>query len=149
MTPCLHRWQAGDSHAEELLMEAVYAQLRARVRGKRLGGKERITMEQATLTATVEHEGSPEQLVNLDRALTQLAVQDERKGSLMEIAYFGGLEPAEAAAVLNVSTRTIQREMQFAKLWLKTAMRGQSRSAVRNFPSAAFRSGYDDLCCNR
>lgn len=97
---------------------------RARASAKRIGARKRISMEEAAMTVVMEQEAGPEQLLDLDRALTELAVQDARKGRLMEMIYFGGMEPEEAAAVLHVSLRTAQREIRFSKLWLKTAMQG-------------------------
>lgn len=95
---------------------------RARACSKRFDSKERISADQAALTVVIEQEIGPEQLLDLDRALTRLAAQDARKGRLMEMVYFGGMEPDEAAIVLGVSLRTVQREIQFSKLWLKAAM---------------------------
>lgn len=95
---------------------------RARARGKRFDGKDRVDFDEAAMTVAVEPGCEPEKLLDLDRALTQLAAQDERKGRLMEMVYFGGMNPDEAAAVLQLSPRTVQREVQFSRLWLKTAM---------------------------
>lgn len=80
---------------------------RARASDKRIGSRKRVGMDEVAITVVVEPEAGPERLLDLDRALTQLAVQDPRKGRLMEMVYFGGLEPDEAAAVLRLSLRTI------------------------------------------
>jgi RNA polymerase sigma factor (TIGR02999 family) len=95
---------------------------RARASDKRIGAKKRVDMEEVAMTVVVEPGAGPERLLDLDRALTRLAVQDPRKGRLMEMVYFGGMEPDEAAMVLQVSLLTIQREIQVSKLWLKAAI---------------------------
>lgn len=95
---------------------------RARACSKRFDNKGRMSVEQAAMTVVIEEEVGPEQLLDLDRALTRLSAQDARKGRLMEMVYFGGMEPEEAALVLGVSLRTAQRDIKFSKLWLKAAL---------------------------
>ena len=43
---------------------------------------------------------------------------DPRKSRVVELRYFGGLTEQEAAAVLRVSTETVQRDWRVAKVWL-------------------------------
>src|SRR5947199_98630 len=57
-------------------------------------------------------------LLALDEALTSLAAIDPRKSQLVELKYFGGLTTEEAAAVLGVSTPTVERDWRTAKIWL-------------------------------
>ena len=80
---------------------------------KRGGGVPRISLDDATIS--VEQGAN---LVALDDALDQLAKFDERKSRVVELLYFGGLENKEAAEVLGVSEKTIQRDWQMAKMWL-------------------------------
>ena len=54
----------------------------------------------------------------LDDALHALAAIDPRKSRIVELRYFGGLTIEEAAAVLGVSTPTVERDWHTAKLWL-------------------------------
>jgi DNA-directed RNA polymerase specialized sigma24 family protein len=48
-------------------------------------------------------------LVELDAALTRLAVEDPQAARLVELRYFGGLTSPEAAQVLGISPRTADR----------------------------------------
>ncbi|MEO8020005.1 MAG: ECF-type sigma factor [Pseudomonadota bacterium] len=62
-------------------------------------------------------------LVALDDALAALATLDERKSLVVELKFFGGLGNDDIAAALGVSTKTVLREWQVAKLWLLNELR--------------------------
>ena len=66
-------------------------------------------------------------LVALDDALKALAAIDERKSKVVELKFFGGLSVEETAEVLHISSDTVIRDWQFAKLWL---LRELSREGV-------------------
>ncbi|MDT7543083.1 MAG: hypothetical protein QOE33_2987 [Acidobacteriota bacterium] len=57
-------------------------------------------------------------LLALDEALERLAKVDERKARVVEMRFFAGLKEEEIAECLNVSTKTVERDWQMAKLWL-------------------------------
>jgi RNA polymerase sigma factor (sigma-70 family) len=59
-------------------------------------------------------------LIELDEALTALALFDERKSRVVEMKYFGGLSVEETAEVLQVSVITVARDWKLAKAWLYT-----------------------------
>jgi RNA polymerase sigma factor (TIGR02999 family) len=64
--------------------------------------------------------------VALDDALRALETLDPRKGRIVELRFFGGLDVKETAEVLSVSTDTILRDWRFAKSWLRRELtRGQ------------------------
>lgn len=58
-------------------------------------------------------------LVTLDEALTRLSALDARQGQIVELRFFGGLSVEETAAVVGVSERTIKREWQMSRAWLR------------------------------
>jgi len=58
-------------------------------------------------------------LIDLDRALGELSRLDERLVALIELRFFGGLTIEEAAAVLEISTATTEREWATARMWLR------------------------------
>ena len=62
-------------------------------------------------------------VVALDDALALLAAKDERKARVVELRFFGGLTNTQIAAALGVSTDTITRDWQMAKLWLRRELR--------------------------
>ena len=91
---------------------------RARRYQKRGGGALNVTFEEG-LVAT---DRSPD-LLALDDALDVLALQDERKAKVVELRFFGGLTNEEIAAALGISTDTVTRDWQMAKLWLRREMK--------------------------
>jgi RNA polymerase sigma-70 factor, ECF subfamily len=58
-------------------------------------------------------------VVALDEALQTLSVIDPRKSQIVELRFFGGLTLEETAEVLKVSSRTVLREWDLAKAWLR------------------------------
>ena len=79
------------------------------------GGKAvRVSLDDVLLAA--EQRGV--ELLALDRALDELARIDARKGRVVELRYFGGLNIEETAAVLNVSIDTAKRDWRMTKAWL-------------------------------
>ncbi len=88
----------------------------ARTRGyqKRGGNVVKVALDEALML-------SPEpdaDLVRLDDALNALTEIDPRKARVVELRYFGGLSVEETAEVLKVSTITVIRDWNMAKLWL-------------------------------
>ena len=63
-------------------------------------------------------------LVALDDALNALGRFDSRKHSIVELHYFGGLSIDETASAMDVSPKTVQRELRIAEAWLHHAMTG-------------------------
>jgi RNA polymerase sigma factor (TIGR02999 family) len=60
---------------------------------------------------------SPE-LLDLDRALDELAALDADKVKLVELRYFLGCTAEETAALMQISKATVDRELKFTKGWL-------------------------------
>ena len=88
----------------------------ARVRGagKRGGGVRNINVDEIAVVSP-----EPEQsIVALDLALEEFAKAAPRQAKIVELRYFGGLSEEEIAAVMRVSTRTVERDWQFARSWL-------------------------------
>ncbi len=57
-------------------------------------------------------------LIDLDRALQDLAGIDERLSRIVEMRYFGGLTVEEAAEVLGISDKTVKRDWSLARAFL-------------------------------
>jgi RNA polymerase sigma factor (sigma-70 family) len=57
-------------------------------------------------------------LIDLDRALIELAEFDPDQAKLVELRYFGGLTIEETAEVMGVSPATVKREWSIARAWL-------------------------------
>ncbi|PYT10187.1 MAG: RNA polymerase subunit sigma-70, partial [Acidobacteria bacterium] len=54
-----------------------------------------------------------------DEALSALSEIDERKGRVVEMRFFGGLNEKEIAEALTVSQETVRRDWRLAKSWLR------------------------------
>ena len=67
------------------------------------------------------------ELVKLHDSLTALFAVDPRKGQVVELRFFGGLNIEETAQVLNVSPDTVMRDWKFAKVWLLRELRSGVR----------------------
>ena len=65
-------------------------------------------------------------ILALDEALQRFAAIDPRKSRIVELRFFGGLTLEETAEVLNVSSRTIRREWELAKVWLSREMNAET-----------------------
>ena len=61
-------------------------------------------------------------LVALDDALDKLNGLDARQARIVELRFFGGLSVEETADIVGASTRTVKRDWQFARAWLKREM---------------------------
>jgi RNA polymerase sigma factor (TIGR02999 family) len=57
-------------------------------------------------------------LIALDDALNALAAVDPREAKVVELRFFGGLSAEETAEVLKISSKTVLRDWEHAKVWL-------------------------------
>ncbi len=95
----------------QILIEAA----RRRRASKRGGGD----VAMVTFDDSVADLGnSAEDLLALDEALQQLAALSPRQATMVEYRFFGGLDVAETARVLDVSEATVQRDWRAAKAYL-------------------------------
>jgi len=112
------RWQ-NRAHffaiAAQLMRRILVDHARSRQAAKRGGSDIKLPLE-ATMIAS---EGSEVDLVALDEALERLAAIDPQQGRVVELRFFSGLSVEETAEVLGVSTRTVKRDWNVAKAWLR------------------------------
>ena len=106
--------------AAQAMRRILIERARSRRSVKRGSGGERVSLEQI---ADVSADRAAE-LIALDDALTNLATIDPRKAQIVELKYFGGLTIEETAEVLEVSTPTVERDWQMAKIWLHRELKG-------------------------
>jgi len=64
-------------------------------------------------------------LLAVDEALEGLGRQDERAMRAVELHYFGGLTGQEIAESLEISQATVERDLRFARSWLRRELAGE------------------------
>jgi len=101
----------------QVLIEAA----RRRDADKRGAGFAPVTLDESTPIAT-----SAAELLELDAALEKLAALSPRQAALVECRFFGGMDVAETATLLQVSEATLLRDWRAARAWLATALRGEA-----------------------
>ena len=87
---------------------------RARLATKRSGRWARVALEAEAATVSPNHID----VLDLDAALDRLATFDARKSRIAEMKFFGGLSLEEMSKVLELSSKTVERDWQAARAWL-------------------------------
>jgi RNA polymerase sigma factor (TIGR02999 family) len=72
---------------------------------------------------------SPQDLLDLDDALTRFAAEEPAKAQLVQLRFFAGLSTPEAAAALGVSVATAERWWAYARTWLFSELSGGEENA--------------------
>lgn len=101
--------------AAQLMRRILVDHARAAAAEKRGGDATRFTLDEARLQLRQQKSVD---LIALDEVLQRLAKIDARKSRVVEMRFFGGLREDEIAECLGVSTKTVTRDWQMAKLWL-------------------------------
>jgi RNA polymerase sigma factor (TIGR02999 family) len=115
--------------AAKVMRRILVDHVRERQAVKRGGSDIRLPLEEALAVL-------PEQnldFVALDEALNRLAQIDAQQSEIVELRFFSGLSVEETAQVLDVSERTVKRDWNVAKAWLR-------RELTRGGPGGALAS---------
>src|SRR6266545_2980549 len=91
---------------------------RARSKGARKHGGDfrRLDFDQVALVG--DDEGSQDELLAVDEALTELEQHDAQTAQLVKLRYFGGLTHQAAADALGIGRRVADRLWALARAWL-------------------------------
>jgi RNA polymerase sigma-70 factor, ECF subfamily len=92
---------------------------RRRLSDKRGAGAEALPLSQAEGIGRTDRD---DDLVRVDEALTELGANDARQARIIEMTYFGGFGREEIASALDLSVSTVDRDLRFARAWLKDAL---------------------------
>lgn len=106
--------------AAEAMRRILVDHTRSRKADKRGGGRERVDLEQVEALADSREAVDYEKL---DRALNQLKAMDERRYQVVMLRFFAGLTEQQIAESLKVTTKTVQRDWNAAKVFLLMQMR--------------------------
>ena len=72
----------------------------------------------------IEMTAPADEMVAVHEALDALGLEDATAAEVVKLRYFVGLTIPEIAEVLGISPRSADRHWQFARAWLKGAIRG-------------------------
>lgn len=104
--------------ASQVMRQILVDYARSRRSDKRGGAMQKVQLDEAVVLAAAR----PPDVIALDQALTDLYAIAPRRGQIVELRYFGGLNIDETAEVLGVSSPTVEREWRSAKAWLLRAL---------------------------
>jgi RNA polymerase sigma factor (TIGR02999 family) len=105
--------------AAQMMRRILVDHARARQMVKRSGAWARVTL------AAADDGKAPRdvELLDLERALEELAEFDERKSRVAELRFFGGLSLEEMGEVLEISVATAEREWRATRAWLYSRLK--------------------------
>lgn len=108
------------AYAARVMRGLIIDDVRYRQAQKRGGGKVHLT----TLHTNVAHQRvvDAEELASLSDALDELAIHDPALAELVDLRYFCGFTFEEVGALRGVSDRTIKRQWQKARVYLRRAL---------------------------
>ncbi|MDJ0656361.1 MAG: sigma-70 family RNA polymerase sigma factor [Xanthomonadales bacterium] len=98
----------------QILVDAARGQFRA----KRGAGVKALPFDDERL----QTQSQAREIIAIDDALESLASLDEKLVRIVECRFFAGFTAQETAEILGTSVRTIQRDWQRARAWLKDEM---------------------------
>ncbi len=97
-------------------------QARRKQAGKHGGQRRRVTLDDVEISCNVD----ADDLLDIDAALTRLAVEDAQAASLIQLRYFGGgLSVEDAAASLGISRSTAYEHWAYARMRLRCLLDGE------------------------
>jgi RNA polymerase sigma factor (TIGR02999 family) len=104
--------------AAEAMRRILVESARRKQTLKRGGDRERLPLDPDQIPTP----GKRPDLLALDAALTQLAIDRPELARLVSLRYFAGLTMEQTAKALQVSLRTAERNWTYAKAWLLEAV---------------------------
>jgi RNA polymerase sigma factor (TIGR02999 family) len=113
--------------AAEAMRRILVENARRKKAVKHGGGKQRVPLEEFHRVAE-----SPEDLLDLDDALTRFAAEEPDKARLVQLRFFAGLSTPQAAAALGISVATAERWWVFARAWLFSELQGGEEKSSRS-----------------
>ncbi len=99
--------------------QVIVDHARRRLSDKRGSGQAALPLSQVDEVPTSDPDAD---VVLVDEALAALAQEDARQARVVELNYFGGFSREEIGAALGISLATVDRDLRFARAWLKQAL---------------------------
>ena len=101
--------------AARTMRQVLVDHARTAKRVKRGGGWKQ---QELNADCAVAEGGQSYDLLALNEALERLTEMEPRKGQVVELRYFAGFTGPETVDALGVTTRTVERDWQYAQAWL-------------------------------
>jgi RNA polymerase sigma-70 factor, ECF subfamily len=100
--------------SRQILVDAA----RRRLREKHGGKLEKMTLMDLPSDALIHDQN----LLKIHAAIAELHQTNPRQADVVQMAYFGGFTQQEIADNLQLSLGSIERDLRFARAWLKEAI---------------------------
>jgi RNA polymerase sigma factor (TIGR02999 family) len=107
------------SYAAQAMRHILLDRAKLQIRLKRGDARLRVPLTNPDIEAIAV---DPAQALELDAALDQLLLCDERAAEVVHLHYFAGLGIDQAAELLGISPRTAARDWRFASAFLKARL---------------------------
>jgi RNA polymerase sigma factor (TIGR02999 family) len=107
--------------AARVMRQVLVDHARTHKADKRGGAARRLSLDDFDVAS----EQARGDLLQLSEALDKLEKADERKARVVDMRFFGGMKEQEVAEVLGLNEKTVQRDWNFAKLWLYRELGGE------------------------
>jgi len=106
------------SAAAEAMRRILIDSARRKQTYKHGGGRKEIDIAEVEL----EDRTTPQELVELDDALGELALEEAQAAELVKLRVFAGLSVEEAGRALGLSRAAAYRQWTYARAWLRAQM---------------------------
>lgn len=115
--------------AAQVMRHYLVDYARQRLSHKRGAGVVQLTLDDALIVAP-DRLGD---LLELEEALNRLEAEDPRALKVVVYRFYGGLSTDEIAEIMQVSSRTVKRDWNFGRAWLKTELgaKGHGRKQLK------------------
>lgn len=110
------------AHAAQV-MRSVIVDIARRSQAQRRGGDQAIVTLDTAVADGVAAPGSEPDVMEVSAALDELARLDARLARVVEMRWFGGVSEVDIAEALGVSERTVRRDWDKARAFLRTLLR--------------------------
>jgi RNA polymerase sigma-70 factor, ECF subfamily len=100
--------------SRQILVDAA----RKRLREKHGGKLEQMALNDVPVEALIHDQN----LLKINTAIAELQKLNPRQADVVQMAYFGGFTQQEIADNLQLSLGSIERDLRFARAWLKEAI---------------------------
>jgi RNA polymerase sigma factor (TIGR02999 family) len=107
--------------AAQAMRRILVDQARRKLSNKRGGQRRRVALDAADMGVA-----SPvDELLDIDDALTRLALEDQQAARLVELRYFAGLSIEDAAEAIGIARSTAYEHWSYARVRLKCLLEGE------------------------